>query len=570
MVKGYSYIRMSTDIQLKGDSLRRQMEMSKKYCENNDIELVESIQDIGVSGFRGKNTSEGSLGKFLELVKNGKIDKGSCLIIESLDRLSRDKVLLAFSVFTDILSNDITIVTLQDNQVYTSETVNDNPGQLFLSLGVMLRSHDESKTKSNRISSVWKHKRDGYNGTILTSRCPSWMKPRKDKSGFDLIESHSNTIKKIFQWSLNGDGSLVITRRLNDTRTPSIGKVKQWNKSYIIKILNNRSVLGEYQPHIHIEGSREPIGKPLLDYYPRVISDVDFIKVQNGIKNRTNKGGRKGKRFSNLFTGIVYCDNCGSRLNYFNKGEKSNTFLWCINSHHHKGCESKPWRYQDLEDCLLSSLSEVNLQELIDSDFTLKNEELKDKIVLLKEDIKNHQQKLDDNTTSWFESEPDIQKILEPKLKQMSVDIKEKNNELESLKRKYEEVTMVELEKSRSQLVDFKEKLDSLKTDDEIFRFRSLVSNSIKNIVSKFYVDTSMTVTPWEYDNLDVNFLEILKKKRYTNREKVENYLNTDQGQRTYVEYERTIKIIFRSGKVGWIKPSRGVNVRFNKIDFSK
>ena len=48
MIKGYSYIRMSTDIQLKGDSLRRQMEMSKKYCEDNNIELVESIQDIGV------------------------------------------------------------------------------------------------------------------------------------------------------------------------------------------------------------------------------------------------------------------------------------------------------------------------------------------------------------------------------------------------------------------------------------------------------------------------------------------------------------------------------------------
>jgi len=568
MIKGYSYIRMSTDIQLKGDSLRRQMEMSKKYCEDNNIDLVESIQDIGVSGFRGKNSSEGSLGKFLDLIKNGKIDKGSCLIIESLDRLSRDKVLLAFSVFTDILSNDITIITLQDNQVYTSKTVNDNPGQLFLSLGVMLRSHDESKTKSNRISSVWKHKRDSYNGKILTSRCPSWMKPKKDKSGFDLIESHSNTIKNIFQWSLNGDGSLVITRRLNETGVPSIGNVKQWNKSYIIKILNNRSVLGEYQPHVHIDGSRESVGKPFLDYYPRLISDVDFIKVQNGIKNRTNKGGRKGKRFSNIFSGIVYCSNCDSKLNYFDKGKKSKTYLWCSNNHHHKGCISKTWKYQHLEDYLLSSLGELNLQELIDSDFTLKNEDLKNKIVLLKEDIKHYQQKLDDNTTSWFDSEPDIQKILEPKLKQISVDLKEKYSDLEILKREYEDVTMIGLEKSKSQLVDFKDKLNSFKTDDEVYRFRSLISNSVRNIVSKFYVDTSMTIDPWEYDDLDVAFLEILRKKRYTTREKVEAYLNTDQGQRAFVEFERTIKVIFRSGRVGWLKPSKNVNIRFNKPGF--
>jgi hypothetical protein len=31
---------------------------------------------------------------------------------------------------------------------------------LFLSLGVMLRSHDESKTKSSRLSAVWQNKRD--------------------------------------------------------------------------------------------------------------------------------------------------------------------------------------------------------------------------------------------------------------------------------------------------------------------------------------------------------------------------------------------------------------------------
>jgi DNA invertase Pin-like site-specific DNA recombinase len=568
MVKGYSYIRMSTDIQLKGDSLRRQMEMSKNYCENNNIELVESIQDIGISGFRGKNVSEGSLGKFLEMIKNGKISKGSCLIIESLDRLSRDKVLLAFSVFTDILSNGITIITLQDNQVYTSETVNNNPGQLFLSLGVMLRSHDESKTKSNRISSVWKHKRDSYNGTILTSRCPSWMKPKKDKSGFDLIESHSNTVKKIFQWSLNGDGSLVITRRLNDTKTPSIGKTKQWNKSYIAKILNNRSVLGEYQPHIHVDNTREPVGSPLLDYYPRVVSDVTFIKVQNGIKDRTNKGGRKGKSFSNLFSGIVYCDNCGSKLNYFNKGKKSKTHLWCLNSHHHKGCVSKPWNYHQLEDCLLTSLGEINIQELIDSDFISKNEELKDRIVLLKDDIKKQQRNLDDNTTAWFDSEPEIQKILEPKLKQLSITLDDRHIQLEDLKRQYDVVTMVELEKSKSQLVDFKNKLNSLKTDDDIYRFRSLVSNSISGIVSKLYIDTSMAVNPWEYDDLEVGFLEILRKKRYTTREKVETYLATAQGQRTFVEYEKTIKVIFRSGKVGWLKPSKDINIKFNKIDF--
>lgn len=64
--KAYSYIRMSTDNQLKGDSLRRQLEASENYAKINRLELVDNIdgiplKDIGVSAFKGKNTQKGVL-----------------------------------------------------------------------------------------------------------------------------------------------------------------------------------------------------------------------------------------------------------------------------------------------------------------------------------------------------------------------------------------------------------------------------------------------------------------------------------------------------------------------------
>jgi DNA invertase Pin-like site-specific DNA recombinase len=51
--RAYSYIRMSTEIQLKGDSLRRQLESSEKYANEHGLELVEKdrLQDIGISAF---------------------------------------------------------------------------------------------------------------------------------------------------------------------------------------------------------------------------------------------------------------------------------------------------------------------------------------------------------------------------------------------------------------------------------------------------------------------------------------------------------------------------------------
>ena len=86
---------MSTDIQLRGDSLRRQEQASKRYAEQHGLRLIEDfkLEDIGVSAFKGANVTSGSLGRFLDLVKAGDIAKGSYLLVESLDRISRQQVL---------------------------------------------------------------------------------------------------------------------------------------------------------------------------------------------------------------------------------------------------------------------------------------------------------------------------------------------------------------------------------------------------------------------------------------------------------------------------------------------
>ncbi len=42
-----------------------------------------------MSGYTGANIETGSFGRFLEAVRNGEIPKGSYLLVESLDRLSR-------------------------------------------------------------------------------------------------------------------------------------------------------------------------------------------------------------------------------------------------------------------------------------------------------------------------------------------------------------------------------------------------------------------------------------------------------------------------------------------------
>ncbi|MEO8320021.1 MAG: recombinase family protein, partial [Bradyrhizobium sp.] len=99
--RAYSYLRMSTDLQLKGDSRRRQLEASKVYAEAEGLDLADGAQleDIGISAFKGDNARHGALGHFLSAVKAGSVPKGSYLIVESLDRLSREEILAAHTQF---------------------------------------------------------------------------------------------------------------------------------------------------------------------------------------------------------------------------------------------------------------------------------------------------------------------------------------------------------------------------------------------------------------------------------------------------------------------------------------
>jgi DNA invertase Pin-like site-specific DNA recombinase len=93
--KAYSYLRLSSDVQIRGDGLRRQLQASREYAAVNGLDLVEKdqLRDLGVSAFRGLNATDGALAGFLAAVSDKRVEPGSYLLIESLDRLSRQVVM---------------------------------------------------------------------------------------------------------------------------------------------------------------------------------------------------------------------------------------------------------------------------------------------------------------------------------------------------------------------------------------------------------------------------------------------------------------------------------------------
>ena len=203
MRKAYSYIRMSSERQVRGDSLRRQLELSEQYARENNLELVDNIggiplKDLGVSAFNGYNSSKGVLSLFLDALKMSKIPENSVLLIESLDRLSREEITNALTQFLNIINYNIEIVTLTDKQSYTKGTINKNPAQIYISLGAMFRANEESATKSKRISAAWENKRKNAHTKPLTKLTPAWIEYSESTQQFLLDDSRSKVVKLIF------------------------------------------------------------------------------------------------------------------------------------------------------------------------------------------------------------------------------------------------------------------------------------------------------------------------------------------------------------------------------------
>lgn len=344
MKEAYSYIRFSSAIQSQGDSLRRQLEASRSYAAQHNLDLDESHIDLGVSAFTGENADEGALNKFIQLIQSGKIEHGSILIVESLDRLSRQQAMKALYLLDSIVSHGVDVVTLADGMHYTKDNINDLPNLMY-SLMSISRAHEESLMKSKRGTAAWNEKRRlaAEEKRPLTRKCPNWLTVNKDMTGFIVNKKRAEIINRIFELSLSGTGQRKIATILNEEQVAPFGR-SDWNTAYIRSILHSRALIGEYQP-MH---KKVAVGDPIKEYFPRIIEDDVFYRAQGLLKERQFSGGRRGKTFGNLFVGMCKCAKCGATYRLIKHVDTS--YLTC-NSHYMKtGCDNaKRWRYRFVE-----------------------------------------------------------------------------------------------------------------------------------------------------------------------------------------------------------------------------
>jgi DNA invertase Pin-like site-specific DNA recombinase len=269
-----------------------------------------------VSAFRGSNASTGALAEFLAAVQSGRVTPGSILIVESLDRLSRDDIDEAYELFRKLIKSGIAIATKSPKRVYSVESCRGNFLNLLEPLFIMYRANEESATKSYRLSQVWgqRKRRAIEDGEVLTRMTPAWIEVVEEdgKLKYRLIPDRARTVRHIVLWSIEGLGVQKILKRLNDEpgEYPCFSRTGIWGERYLTRILCNPATFGQYQPHVidAETGKKKPQGEPVKGYFPAVVSETEFSHSRSLMVKRDRRGGRPSSdpAHENLFTHLVW------------------------------------------------------------------------------------------------------------------------------------------------------------------------------------------------------------------------------------------------------------------------
>jgi DNA invertase Pin-like site-specific DNA recombinase len=360
--KAYSYLRFSTPEQSKGDSFRRQVKMATDYAREHNLELDEELtfRDEGVSGYRGKNSDVGQLGAFLEAVEVGRVERGAVLLVEQLDRLSRQVPRRAVKVLEDIVDRGVSVVTLADRQEYTADRLDNDSMALIMVVLTSLRAHEESATKSRRLSEAWIGKRGEIASKPLTGVVPAWLRLNRETGRIEAQPDRAELVRRMFDMTLAGVGQHEIAKTFNAEGRPTWGRGKHWHRSYVAKVLRNPAVIGTVVPHVmdHSAGYkvRRPLD-PVQGYHPPVVPEDAFNAVQ-ALRPALGKPARSPE-LANILGGLAACPVCGAIMTRVQKGKRSLPAFVCTAAKSGAGCAYKSVRYAPVEQRLLQVLPAV-------------------------------------------------------------------------------------------------------------------------------------------------------------------------------------------------------------------
>lgn len=304
-----TYLRFSSKPQERGDSIRRQTNLFERWLKDNpDAEVIDNFKDEGQSAFHGKHL-KGDFGRMLRNIEDGKYIAGkTILLVESEDRLNRQKARNTENLVDLITGKGIDVICLASGKIYNAENIEELGTSIQLKIAAHI-AYKQSKDKSDKVSAAWetRAKLAQEGKQQLTRMVPGWIDPDTRK-----LNEHAQTVKNIFNLLLAGGSLHNIARHLQENGTKSFSRRKDANGFSVHSvrtILRSESTIGTLAASQHNDRPAIP------NYYEAAVDVATFNKAQEILsKNRKGRTPASDNPITiNLFKGLMRCI-CGASV----------------------------------------------------------------------------------------------------------------------------------------------------------------------------------------------------------------------------------------------------------------
>ena len=339
------YCRLSQEDANEGDSnsITNQKDILLRYAKEHRFPNPTFFVD---DGYSGTNYDRPGFQQMLSEIEAGKV----VVLTKDLSRLGRNSSLTGLYINFTFPKYSVRYIAINDHfdTIDPNSTDNDVAGiknwfnEFF------------AKDTSRKIRAVQKAK--GERGVPLTTNVPfGYRKDPEDRTKWIVDEAAALVVKRIFKLCMEGRGPMQIAKLLQAEKvlnptsykrrerikspSPETADPYHWNTNTVVHILERREYTGctvnfkTYTNSIWDKKQREtPIEKQAVFYntHPAIIEQEVFDKVQQ-IRKQRHRRTKTGK--SSLFSGMVYCADCGAKMRYCttNYFEKRQDHFVCAN-----------------------------------------------------------------------------------------------------------------------------------------------------------------------------------------------------------------------------------------------
>lgn len=340
------YCRLSQEDANEGESygIQNQKNILMRYAKENRFSNPVFFVD---DGYSGTSFERPGFQRMLDEVEAGRV---AVIIVKDLSRFGRNSAMTGMYINLTFAKHEVRFIAINDNfDTIDPNSVNND----FAGIKNWFNEFYARDT-SRKIRAVNKAK--GERGEPLTVHVPyGYIKDPADKKNWLVDEEAAQVVKRIFTLCMEGHGPMQIAKLLQEGKVlnPTAYKRRQgittpnsegedpyhWNTNTVVHILERKEYTGctvnfkTYTNSIWDKKQRDtPEEKQAVFYgtHPAIIDPEVFDKVQE-IRQQRHRRTKTGK--SNMFSGLVYCADCGAKMRYCTTSyfEKRQDHFVCAN-----------------------------------------------------------------------------------------------------------------------------------------------------------------------------------------------------------------------------------------------